>query len=183
MRQLLTQRTLLLVLETAPLILVQKWEKRWPWDSHIWNRHIFYLCQPGESKSVTLVSIGGKRVIKGGNGIVDGLVDGARWGEILEAVNTRGFGNIEEPNARFRCCLTSPYCLFCFGSAVPLNKLAISRLWMHNNVLAQNWFVVKVLLEKTQVSLRSCLERHMRTCTAPQLETKSGLVILVCLLK
>ena len=59
------------------------------------------LFQPGENKSVILVSIGGKRVIRGGNGIVDGSVDSARWLEILGAVTERGFGNREEPDARF----------------------------------------------------------------------------------
>lgn len=73
------------------------------------NHIFFYFCQPGENKSVTLVSIGGKRVIKGGNGIVDGPVDVARWEEILGAVSTRGFGNIEEPNARLSFYLTIRY--------------------------------------------------------------------------
>lgn len=58
------------------------------------------LCQPGDCKPVLLVSIGGKRVIRGGNGIVDGPVTDARWEAILEALTARGFGNKEEANAR-----------------------------------------------------------------------------------
>lgn len=62
----------------------------------------FFFSQPGDSKSVKLVSIGGKRVIKGGNGIVDGPVDDAKREEVLEALSSGGFGNKEEENARFR---------------------------------------------------------------------------------
>ncbi|GMN49175.1 hypothetical protein TIFTF001_018346 [Ficus carica] len=54
--------------------------------------------EPGDCKSVKLVSIGGKRVIKGGNGIVDGPVDDAKREEVLEALSSRGFGNKEEEN-------------------------------------------------------------------------------------
>ncbi|KAJ0038191.1 hypothetical protein Pint_23680 [Pistacia integerrima] len=56
--------------------------------------------EPGESKMVKLVSIGGNQVITGGSGIVDGHV-GAKFTEAMEAVSVRGFGNQEEPNARF----------------------------------------------------------------------------------
>ncbi|CAK7327397.1 unnamed protein product [Dovyalis caffra] len=52
-----------------------------------------------ESKSVMLVSIGGKKVIKGGNGIVDGPFDLANCTSIMETVSRRGFGNREEENA------------------------------------------------------------------------------------
>ncbi|PON82807.1 Urease, alpha subunit [Trema orientale] len=55
--------------------------------------------EPGECKSVVLVSIGGKREIRGGNGIVDGPVDDVRWDAVLGAINARGFGNKEEANA------------------------------------------------------------------------------------
>ncbi|KAM6589578.1 hypothetical protein CsatA_012183 [Cannabis sativa] len=55
--------------------------------------------EPGECKSVVLVSIGGNRVIRGGNGIVDGPVDDARWEEVFRTLNERGFGNKEEANA------------------------------------------------------------------------------------
>lgn len=55
--------------------------------------------EPGEAKCVILVSIGGNKVIRGGNGIVDGLVDHANFKVIKEAVNLRRFGNLEATNA------------------------------------------------------------------------------------
>ncbi|KAG2706697.1 hypothetical protein I3760_05G115600 [Carya illinoinensis] len=55
--------------------------------------------EPGETRSVVLVSIGGKKVIRGGNGIADGPVDRAKFREVMGAVNSRGFGNLEENNA------------------------------------------------------------------------------------
>ncbi|KAL6983864.1 Urease [Sarracenia purpurea var. burkii] len=56
--------------------------------------------EPGDTKSVTLVRIGGKQVIRGGNGIVDGPVDDANITSVMEAVHARGFGHSEETNAR-----------------------------------------------------------------------------------
>lgn len=55
--------------------------------------------EPGESKSVVLVSIGGKQVIKGGNGIIDGPVDHENWTNIMGNIRRREFGNREEENA------------------------------------------------------------------------------------
>ncbi|KAJ8758884.1 hypothetical protein K2173_002663 [Erythroxylum novogranatense] len=55
--------------------------------------------EPGDCKSVVLVSIGGKKVIRGGNGIVDGPVDYNNSVAVLEAINSRGFGNRVEENA------------------------------------------------------------------------------------
>ena len=46
--------------------------------------------------------IGGKRVIRGGNNIADGPVDDENIQAVMEAVHTRGFGNLEETNTRFR---------------------------------------------------------------------------------
>ncbi|XP_057429223.1 urease [Lotus japonicus] len=56
--------------------------------------------EPGESKSVVLVSIGGNKVIRGGNNIVDGPVNNSNCIEAMEAVTKRGFGHMEEANAR-----------------------------------------------------------------------------------
>ncbi|KAK9276387.1 hypothetical protein L1049_005920 [Liquidambar formosana] len=55
--------------------------------------------EPGETKSVPLVRIGGKQVIRGGNGIVDGPIDDVNATARVEAGHTRGFGNSEESNA------------------------------------------------------------------------------------
>uniref|UniRef100_A0A5B7BJA5 Urease n=1 Tax=Davidia involucrata TaxID=16924 RepID=A0A5B7BJA5_DAVIN len=54
--------------------------------------------EPGDTRSVTLVRIGGKQVIRGGNCIADGLVDNANVTVMMEAVCTREFGNSEEIN-------------------------------------------------------------------------------------
>lgn len=60
------------------------------------------LFQPGDTKSVTLVRIGGKQVIRGGNGIVDGPVHDANIIAAMDTVCARAFGNFEETHARFR---------------------------------------------------------------------------------
>ena len=57
--------------------------------------------QPGEQKSATLVAIGGNQVIRGGNGIADGPVDDSKLKEVMEAVHSRGFGDLEEKDARY----------------------------------------------------------------------------------
>lgn len=57
--------------------------------------------QPGETKSVVLVRIGGKRVIRGGNGFTDGPVDVSRWPAIMNALTQRGIKSPEEASARF----------------------------------------------------------------------------------
>ncbi|XP_061991902.1 urease [Rosa rugosa] len=57
--------------------------------------------EPGECKHVVLVSIGGNRVIRGGNDIVDGAVRSFdRYQVVKGALEARRFGNEEEPNAR-----------------------------------------------------------------------------------
>ncbi|CAL5421178.1 unnamed protein product [Camellia sinensis] len=55
--------------------------------------------EPGDTKSVTLVRIGGKQVIRGGNNIADGPVDDAIVTSVMKAVHTREFRHSEEPNA------------------------------------------------------------------------------------
>ncbi|XP_028053690.1 urease isoform X3 [Camellia sinensis] len=55
--------------------------------------------EPGDTKSVTLVRIGGKQVIRGGNNIADGPVDDANVTSVMKAVHTREFRHSEEPNA------------------------------------------------------------------------------------
>lgn len=55
--------------------------------------------EPGDPKSVTLVSIGGRRCIRGGNNIADGQVDDANIETVMETIRARGFGHSEEENA------------------------------------------------------------------------------------
>jgi len=56
-------------------------------------------------------------VIRGGNGIVDGLVDHANFKVIKEAVNLRGFGNLEATNARLDLLLGQIHAA-CFNSVL-----------------------------------------------------------------
>ncbi|RYR35419.1 hypothetical protein Ahy_A10g050566 isoform B [Arachis hypogaea] len=56
--------------------------------------------EPGECKSVVLVSIGGNQIIRGGNNIADGPVTVSNCVAAMEAVKTRQFGHMEEENAR-----------------------------------------------------------------------------------
>ncbi|XP_052204409.1 urease [Diospyros lotus] len=55
--------------------------------------------EPGDTKQVTLVSIGGNQVMRGGNNIVDGPVNVANIASIMDGVKTRGCHHSEEPQA------------------------------------------------------------------------------------
>ncbi|KAF3330940.1 urease [Carex littledalei] len=52
--------------------------------------------EPGDAKYVTLVSIGGSKVIRGGSGLVDGPVDESKLEEVMKNVISNGFGHEEE---------------------------------------------------------------------------------------
>ncbi|GAB2280601.1 Urease [Dionaea muscipula] len=56
--------------------------------------------EPGDVKSVTLVSIGGKRLIRGGNNIADGCVVDAAVKAVMESVHAKRFRHSEEDSAR-----------------------------------------------------------------------------------
>lgn len=53
--------------------------------------------EPGDTKTVNCVEIGGKRIIHGGNGIASGPVDHSRADEISERLQEGGFANTPEP--------------------------------------------------------------------------------------
>ncbi|GJP68745.1 hypothetical protein CLOP_g4276 [Closterium sp. NIES-67] len=55
--------------------------------------------EPGETKAVVLVAIGGSRVIRGGNAIADGAVDESKAAEVAAKAVAMGFGHVPEPNA------------------------------------------------------------------------------------
>ncbi|KAI9125510.1 hypothetical protein K1719_002928 [Acacia pycnantha] len=55
--------------------------------------------EPGESTYVSLVSIGGEQVIRGGNSIADGQVNDFNLENAMEAVREREFGHAEDDNA------------------------------------------------------------------------------------
>lgn len=53
--------------------------------------------EPGDTKTVTLVEIGGHKVIRGGNHMATGKVDLARHDEILAKLQQAGFAHTPEP--------------------------------------------------------------------------------------
>ncbi|CAK9155799.1 unnamed protein product [Ilex paraguariensis] len=55
--------------------------------------------EPGDTKSVTLVKIGGRQVIRGGSSIADGPFDHDNIRILMEAVQARGFGHSDETSA------------------------------------------------------------------------------------
>ncbi|KAL7135057.1 hypothetical protein ABFS83_11G067300 [Erythranthe nasuta] len=55
--------------------------------------------EPGDTKSVTLVRIGGEQVIRGGNNIADGQVNDTNITSVMKAVHEGRYGFSEEANA------------------------------------------------------------------------------------
>uniref|UniRef100_A0A0D9XR88 urease n=1 Tax=Leersia perrieri TaxID=77586 RepID=A0A0D9XR88_9ORYZ len=55
--------------------------------------------EPGDAKTVRLVSIGGHKVIRGGNGIADGSVNSYQLDEVMEKVIANGFGHEDYPDS------------------------------------------------------------------------------------
>ena len=53
--------------------------------------------EPGEAKTVRLVEIAGKRIIRGGNNLADGKVSAAGKQAALKRVRTKGFANTGSP--------------------------------------------------------------------------------------
>ena len=55
--------------------------------------------EPGDSKTVTLCSIAGAKIISGGNNLAAGVVDLSRTDKIVRSLVQKGFGHIPEPGA------------------------------------------------------------------------------------
>lgn len=55
--------------------------------------------EPGDTKPVTLCSIGGHKLISGGNGLATGLVEPARVENVIRNLLQRGFAHTPEPGA------------------------------------------------------------------------------------
>ncbi|KAI1282666.1 hypothetical protein F5Y07DRAFT_350573 [Xylaria sp. FL0933] len=55
--------------------------------------------EPGDTKTVTLVEIGGRRVIRGGNNLASGVVDLSRADEIIARLQQAGFAHEPQPTA------------------------------------------------------------------------------------
>ena len=53
--------------------------------------------EPGDSKTVTLVEIGGRRIIEGGSGIASGYVDITKTEEITKRLQDGGFAHTPDP--------------------------------------------------------------------------------------
>lgn len=56
--------------------------------------------EPGETRTVRLVDIAGRRVIQGGNALATGPVDGADPAAILSRIQAGGFAHQEQANAQ-----------------------------------------------------------------------------------
>lgn len=56
--------------------------------------------EPGDTKTVTLVEIGGNKVIRGGNGLANGLVELWRVDKIVENLQWAGFAHLPQPATR-----------------------------------------------------------------------------------
>lgn len=65
------------------------------------------------------MNIGGNKVIRGGNGIVDGLVDDVNWTVVMETMERRGFRHLEDSDAR----LTPNYVAFFMFRRLSFNKI------------------------------------------------------------
>ena len=53
--------------------------------------------EPGDTKTVTLVEIGGNKVIRGGNGLASGVVELSRTGDIVSKLQAAGFAHAPAP--------------------------------------------------------------------------------------
>lgn len=53
--------------------------------------------EPGDTKTVTCVEIGGKKIIRGGNGLASGSIDLSRADEILKRLQEGGFAHTPQP--------------------------------------------------------------------------------------
>ncbi|KAL9014751.1 MAG: hypothetical protein Q9173_000603 [Seirophora scorigena] len=54
--------------------------------------------EPGESKTVTIVEIAGRRIMEGGNGLASGPVDPSRHEEIQSRLQDNGFAHVADPS-------------------------------------------------------------------------------------
>jgi len=77
--------------------------------------------EPGESKTVTLVAVGGNKVVVSGNKLVDGPATPERLPEVMERVAARGFGHAPSaspPRAGSPLVMSRPEYAAMFGPTV-----------------------------------------------------------------
>ncbi|GKZ19059.1 urease [Aspergillus brasiliensis] len=92
--------------------------------------------EPGDTKVVTLVEIGGHRVIRGGNCIASGKVDLARAEEIMARLQVQNFAHVPEPTAD-SALMPTPFSMDreayarMFGPTTgDLVRLGLTNLWV-----------------------------------------------------
>ncbi|KID89594.1 urease [Metarhizium guizhouense ARSEF 977] len=56
--------------------------------------------EPGDTKTVTLVEMGGARVIRGGNGLASGIVERRRAADVVAGLQAAGFAHVAEADPR-----------------------------------------------------------------------------------
>lgn len=91
--------------------------------------------EPGDTKTVTLVEIGGNRVIKGGNNLASGKVDLSRTEAIVTALQKAGFAHAPEPAGDMgiidACSLDRAQYKTMFGPTTgDLVRLGATDLWI-----------------------------------------------------
>ncbi|KAI9719456.1 MAG: Urease [Candelaria pacifica] len=91
--------------------------------------------EPGDSKTVNLVEIGGHKVIRGGNDLAAGPVDLSRADEIVKKLQEGGFANVPEPagDSEYIDLFSMDRAAYCsmFGPTTgDLVRLASTDLWV-----------------------------------------------------
>lgn len=91
--------------------------------------------EPGDTKTVTLVEIGGNRVIRGGNNLATGSVDLSRADDIIQKLQQAGFAHAPEPAGDMghidAFTMDRSAYLTMFGPTVgDLVKLGSTNLWI-----------------------------------------------------
>lgn len=93
--------------------------------------------EPGDTKTVTLVEIGGNKIISGGNSIAPGKVDLGRAEEIIQRLQQAGFAHVPEPTADSSLISTSAFSMEreayvrMYGpSTGDLVRLGATNLWI-----------------------------------------------------
>ncbi|KAI9787371.1 MAG: Urease [Candelina submexicana] len=91
--------------------------------------------EPGDAKTVTLVEIGGHKVIRGGNDLASGPVDLSRTDEIVKKLHEGGFAHTPEPagdgeKINFFSMDRAAYCSMFGPTTGDLVRLGATDLWV-----------------------------------------------------
>jgi urease len=91
--------------------------------------------EPGERKTVSLVEVGGSKVLAGGSGLASGAFDEARRSGIVETVQSRGFGHrkqekvVEGPVPEMDREVVSPCLAERRMELISSTRRCLARLW------------------------------------------------------